>query len=223
MSDALVVDVFFDIVCPWCFIGNERLERVLALLDDATKVTVNHHPFALQPDTPPEGVNIPDMLKQKYGQDPKAMFKTVEAAAHDSGLALDLAKQPIMYPTTAAHTLIRHAAAKGTQRALASAMFVANFVDAKNIGDVDVLAQIASHHGFSPQEVKTLLASTSQAAQTRAEIAEASRQGIRGVPFFVFNQQLAVSGAQPERVLREVIAKVLGRDAAPATQAPAAP
>ena len=223
MHDALVVDVFSDVVCPWCFIGNERLEHALASLEHVASITVNHHPFALQPDTPPEGINIPDMLRTKYGQDPRAMFASVEGAAKESGLALDLSKQTTMYPTTSAHTLIRHAAAKGTQRALASALFVAYFVDAKNIGDVDVLAAVAVHHGFTPDEVKAILANPAEAAATRAEMAEAARQGIRGVPFFVFNQQLAVSGAQTERVFRDVIAKVLVREAALVPPTPAAP
>jgi predicted DsbA family dithiol-disulfide isomerase len=163
----------------------------------------------LDPETPPEGVDIPEMLQRKYGGDPKRMQATVEDAARQSGLELDLSKQRFMYPTEKAHTLIRHAAKKGTQAALAKALFRANFVEAKNIADPKVLAEVAAPHGFTAGEVETLCANEAEAQLTRREVSFASRSGIRGVPFFIFNEQLAMSGAQPESVFEEAIAEAL--------------
>jgi predicted DsbA family dithiol-disulfide isomerase len=200
----LSIDIFSDIVCPWCFIGTTRLDRALAALPEVT-AAVTYHPFQLQPDTPPEGVSIPDMLRTRYRADPLKMFATVEAAAAESGLALDLQKQPRMYPTAAAHTLLRHALSRGTQVALSRALFAAYFLDARNIGDPAVLAEIAGAHGFSADEVPALVTDSVALAATRQEAREASARGIRGVPFFVFNGKLAVSGAQPEAAFREVI------------------
>lgn len=197
------VDLYSDVVCPWCFIGSDRLEQVLA----GTDVPVRYRPFLLDPATPPEGKDIPAMLRQKYGVDPRAAFARVEAAARESGLALDLSRQSRSYPTVRAHTLLRHAAERGTQRKLARALFEANFVDAKDISDPAVLIPIAAAHGFAADEAERLVADQVELAETLAEAVAASRSGIRGVPFFVFDGRLAVSGAQPIEVLRGALAE----------------
>lgn len=89
----LTVDVFSDVVCPWCFIGADRLAKVLSAMSGEVSATVRYHPFMLDPQTPKEGVDIPELLRRKYGGDPKRMQATVEAAARQSGLTLDLSKQ----------------------------------------------------------------------------------------------------------------------------------
>jgi len=142
----LPIDLFTDIVCPWCFVGNERLERVLAA--SGQPAVVSHHPFLLHPDAPPEGTDIPAMIRERYGIDPQKVWGRLEAEARKSGIELDLSKVRYSYPTVRAHTLIRQAAAKGTQRALVRELFRANFLDAKNISDPEVLTEIAVRHGF---------------------------------------------------------------------------
>ena len=203
------IDVFSDVVCPWCFVGITRLERVIASFPHPYRFEVELHPFLLRPQTPPEGINISEMLRTKYGADPKTMFARVEAAAKESNLALDLQKQAFMYSSVGAHTLLRHALARGTQRELSRALFEAYFHEAKNIADVDVLSEIASAHGFSNSEAQTLLQDANEEASTKHLAHEASQEGITGVPFFVFAQKYAVNGAQPEEVLRKVLERVL--------------
>ena len=198
----LEIDLFSDIVCPWCFIGSHRLDQVLTPADD---VVVNYRTFMLDPSLPPEGDNIRERLRRKYGVEPERAFATVEAAARESGLALDLSKQTKMYRTESAHTLLRHALAKGTQRALARALFEAHFVEAKNISDIDTLAGIATRHGFEADEAVRLLGDPDERTLTQEEARNASEGGINGVPFFVFGGRLAVSGAQPISVLRAAI------------------
>jgi predicted DsbA family dithiol-disulfide isomerase len=163
---------------------------------------------------PPEGVSIPEKLRKKYGVDPRQLWGRVEAAARESGIALDLSLQPMMYPTAAAHTLVRHADAKGTQRALASAIFRAYFLDAANISDVGTLAGVAEQHGFTRDEALELASAEPELELTREEAISAAQGGIRGVPFFVFAGQLAVSGAQSVSVLQAAIRQALERPAA---------
>jgi predicted DsbA family dithiol-disulfide isomerase len=209
---SLRIDVFSDIVCPWCFVGTTRLGSVLSAWGEPLDVELTYHPFLLDPSTPPEGIVIEDMLRKKYGADPHSMFARVEGAAKQAGIDLDLKKQRLMVPTIAAHTLLRHAAEKGTQVAFVRALFEAYFHDAKNIADEAVLTELALGHGFSEDEALGLLRSPEELARTRAETQEAVRLGIRGVPFFVFNGELAVSGAQQPEVFRQVIRQALGNE-----------
>jgi predicted DsbA family dithiol-disulfide isomerase len=208
----LGIDLFVDIVCPWCFVGTERLERVLASLGlEAPGVILRHHPFFLDPNTPPEGENIPEMLRRKYGaSDPRPLWARLEAQARSAGIELDLSKQATMYPTARAHTLIRHAGPRGTQRALVRQLFRSYFLDARNIDDPAVLAEIAAGHGFSVEEVAALVAHAAELAVTSRQAHEAAASGIRGVPFFILDERLAISGAQTEQVFREAIARVRG-------------
>jgi predicted DsbA family dithiol-disulfide isomerase len=199
----VAIDLFTDIVCPWCFLGNEWLERVLAASGQAA--AVSHHPFLLDPHTPPEGKDIPAMLRQKYRVDPKQVWGRLEAEARKSGIEVDLSKVRYADPTLRAHTLIRLAATKGTQRALVRDLFRANFLEARNIHDLNVLTEIALRHGFLADEVAGLLADERELAATRADAAEAAASGITGVPFYVLDRRYAISGAQQEQVLRAAI------------------
>ena len=122
----------------------QRAARARARARSDAPARVTHHPFLLDPNTPPEGDDIPARLRRKYGVPPEQLWARLEAEARKSDLELDLSKQRWSYPTARAHTLIRHAAAKGTQRALVRALYRAYFQDARNINDTAVLAEIAA-------------------------------------------------------------------------------
>ena len=218
MPASLTIDLFSDVVCPWCFIGATRLEQVLAKLAGEVEAEVCYHPFFLDPHVPKQGLSVPDMLRKKYGADPKQLWARAEGAARESGLALDLSVQAMMYPTEAAHTLLRHAHAKETQGALAMAFFHAYFVEGKNIADESLLADIATQHGFGRDEALELATAEPELELTRDEALSAARGGIRGVPFFIFDGRLGVSGAQRVEVLEAAIRKALER---PLSEAPA--
>jgi predicted DsbA family dithiol-disulfide isomerase len=198
---ATEIDVFSDFVCPWCLIGTHRLERVLDDLDLGDETRIRYRPFMLDPNTPPEGKNIPDELRRKYGRDPAPMFARVEAEARASGIKLDLAKQPLMIPTARAHTLMQHTPIE-KQHALAKDLFEAYFLDARNISEIDVLTELAVAHGHVADEVARWLADPEELAATKREAEQASRMGIQGAPFFIIDSALAISGAQPEDVFR---------------------
>ena len=206
MPSNLTVDVVSVVVCPWCLIGTRRLQQVLAERPDVT-ATVSFHPFLLDPTTPEAGGDLREHLAKKYGMDPEKMFGRVEAVAKETGVPLDFAKVRRFASTVRAHTLLRHADAKGTQVALVNAFFDAYFLEGKDIGQSAVLAQIASGHGFTVDEATALLASDAELRATREEAAAAAAQGITGVPFFVFGGKFAFSGAQPKEVFVQALEK----------------
>jgi predicted DsbA family dithiol-disulfide isomerase len=213
MTASLCIDVFSDVVCPWCFIGSTRLAQALASMASEVEAEVCYHPFFLDPELPKAGVSIRDKLRKKFGVDPKQLWGKVEAAAAQSGISLDLSLQPLMYPTAAAHTLLRHAHAKGTQPALVAALFRAYFQEAANIADEGLLASIAARHGFTSAEAFDLVTTPAELELTRDEALAAAQGGIRGVPFFIFSGRLAVSGAQSVSVLTSTIRQALLRAA----------
>lgn len=185
-----------DVICPWCLIGEKRLRDALAQRPDI-EATVVFHPFLLDPSTPAEGADLRERLKKKYGADPEKMFARVEQAARESGIPLDFSKVRRTPSTLAAHVLIEQAAERGTQVALVRAIFGAYFLEGKDVGDPDVLAEIASHHGFSKDEARALVTDSSEREKIRSEAHAAAQQGVDGVPFFILDQKLAFSGAQP--------------------------
>ncbi|ADO68353.1 DsbA family oxidoreductase [Stigmatella aurantiaca] len=203
----LTIDVHSDIVCPFCFISTRRLKNVLESLPEPIDVTVNHHAFFLRPTTPPEGLDLREYYRKKYGERIKELFAPLEAEARGSGIPLDLSKQTMAYQTTAAHTLIRHAHAKGTQLKLTDALFTAYFIDAKNVANPEVLAEIAAPYGFEAKETLRLVQDPTELAITHKEAEKALAMGVRGVPRFVFNNRFTLSGGQPPEAFRLAIQK----------------
>lgn len=207
----LSIDVVSDVVCPWCLIGVHRLEQALEALPDV-EAEVRFHPFLLDPSTPDEGVDLRERLRAKYGIPAERMFGRVEAAARESGIPLDFTKVTRSVATVRAHTLIRHALARGTQRALKKALLEAYFLEGRDVGDVDVLADIASHHGFDEDEARALVSDDEELRATRQAASRMASQGIDGVPFFILDQRLALSGAQPVETMKAAIARALSSE-----------
>lgn len=200
LKNVVDIDLYTDFSCPWCYIGAERVVSMLESYSFSKPVRFHHRVYLLSPDMPEEGVNIPEDLRRRYGREPADMFARVEAAAHAAGLPLDLSKVTQGYPTLRAHALLLHAEAKGTQDLLKRDIFRANFVDAKNINDVDVLIELGVKHGFTEDEVRSIVTSPAELDAVRRQAMRATTVA-RGVPFFVFNEDRAISGAQPENVI----------------------
>lgn len=205
MSGVVSIDVYSDISCPWCFIGGRRLQRVLRELTPDIRAEVRHHPYLLHPDAPREGVNVHARLAERYGSDPAPLFARVEEAAREEGIDLDLSRQPLAFDTAAAHTLVRHAAALGTQSELLDALFSAYFLEGLDVSDPEVLVRVAAPHGFGAEQVRALAGNDAELSLTRMEAADASRRGVQGVPFFVLAGRYALSGAQPDEVFNAAI------------------
>jgi predicted DsbA family dithiol-disulfide isomerase len=208
----LSIDIVSDVICPWCLIGVRRLDQALDSFPEPVDAKMAFHPFLLDPSTPAGGADLRERLRAKYGVDPDKMFGRVEAAARESGIPLDFAKVRRTPSTIAAHTLLGHALAKGTQRALAGALFSAYFLEGKDIGDPAILGDIAITHGFERDEAIRLTTDASELTRTRAEAAASAARGITGVPFFVFGGRVGVNGAQSVDVLRGAIGKAIATD-----------
>jgi predicted DsbA family dithiol-disulfide isomerase len=209
MTRKLKIDLFTDTVCPWCLVGAARLDRAIDDLPADVEVDVENHAFYLDPDTPPEGVLVADKLRQKYGRDPKELWARVENEARASGIDLDLSKQPRSYPTAKGHTLVRLARVKGTQHALANAIAEAYFLEHRQINDDEVLAGIATGFGYAYDEALQVMRDPDELGTTHDLAIAAARQGINGVPFFVFNNRYAMSGCQPKEVFGQALQMAL--------------
>ncbi len=209
MTRTLKIDLFTDIVCPWCLVGSVRLDKAVAALPADIQVDVENHPFYLDPNTPPEGYDVAEMLRTKYRREPKEMWARVEGEAKKSGIDLDLSQQPRSFPTQKAHTLIRLSRPKGTQHALANAIASAYFLDHRQVNDDAVLAEIATGFGFTREEALSDMRDTRELAISHQLATDAAAEGIQGVPFFIFDNRFALSGAQPEEVFGMAFAKAL--------------
>lgn len=215
MSRTIKVDLFTDIVCPWCLVGSVRLDQAIARLPAGVTVDVENHPFYLDPSTPPEGVDVAEMLRTKYGRDPREMWARVEEQARTAGVALDLSRQPRSFPTQKPHTLIRLARSKGTQHEFANAVVWAYFMDHRQVNDDEVLAEIATGFGFDRDEALAAINDAEALAVTHGLAVSAAQQGIQGVPFFVFDQRFALSGAQPDAMFDRAFELALNPEQTP--------
>ena len=197
------IDVWTDVVCPWCLIGSARLDKAIAELPADVSIEVENHPFYLDPNTPPEGYDVGEMLKSKYGREPRDMWARPQEEARKSGIELDLSQQPRTFPTQKAHTIVRLALDKGTQHQLANVIANAYFLEHRQVNDDEVLAEIAAEHGFARDEALGLMGDPAELKTSHELAIWAAQQGIQGVPFFIFDNKFAMSGCQPEEVFAE--------------------
>ncbi len=209
------IDIVSDVVCPWCYIGKRHVELAISQWRERhpdAQVKVRWHPFQLNPDLPLEGTDRKGYLEAKFGgpQRAKEIYARVSAAGRNAGLELNfdgILKQP---NTLAAHALIAYAQSVNDGAhadAVAERLFKAYFVDGKFIGDVEVLVAIAAECGLDADAARVVLTGRATLEQIAAQDANVRQQGVTGVPFFVFNQKVALSGAQPPKVLLDAMEK----------------
>jgi len=195
----LRIDLYTDITCPWCLLGQRRLDKVLTERAPKLAVEIHHHPILLLPDAPVAGLNIADLLRVRHGvTDPKTAFARVEAEARASGLDLNLSRQPLVYPTQSAHAVIHAARERGTQHVLAVAISEAYFLYARNIADAEVLADIAADHGFDRAEALAIALDPDQLKRIELEAEKSAAAGVRSIPHFVFGGRIAINGGRNE-------------------------
>ncbi|MBP6850643.1 MAG: DsbA family oxidoreductase [Rhodoferax sp.] len=211
LAPTLTIDIVSDVVCPWCYIGKRKLEAALELpgAADLPPVEVRWHPFQLNPDLPQEGVSRKQYLEDKFGGPERAaeIYARVRAAGRTAGLELNIdgiTRQP---NTQAAHALIAFAqqAGSGAGSDIKERVLKAYFVENRFIGDVEVLVDIAREAGLDADAARAHLSDPAQQQAVAQADAQARSMGISGVPFFIFNQKLAVSGAQDPATLLDAM------------------
>ena len=208
------IDVVSDVVCPWCYIGKRRLAAALSRVTGDHRdidFAVSWHPFQLNPELPAAGADRKRYLEAKFGgpQHAAEIFDRVRVAGTAVGIAFDfdaIARQP---NTLDAHRLITWAQQQGAADTLVEKLFRAYFIEGRFIGDRTVLAAIAGDAGFDADAAGAMLASDQGVDAVQGMDRRVRELGVSGVPFFIFDSRLAVSGAQEPDALVGVIEEAL--------------
>jgi predicted DsbA family dithiol-disulfide isomerase len=210
------IDVISDVVCPWCYIGERRLEKAIAEVSDQVEVEIEYHPFELNPDMPAEGRNQQEYLTKKFGSEAKyqQIVNHVTEVAMQEGLHFDFKKQNISPNTRDSHRLIWFAKKHGKQIEMKEALMKAYFEEGVDLTKTESLLSISTKVGLAVEETKVFLNSTEGLVEvTTAEMQNAQR-GISGVPFYIINNQYGVSGAQPSEIFAKAFLEISAENVA---------
>ncbi|GCF08077.1 DsbA family oxidoreductase [Dictyobacter arantiisoli] len=202
------IEIWSDIACPWCYIGKRRFESALAQFEHRDQVEIIWRSFELAPDAAlkTEG-SMEEVVAKKYGlsrEQAAESNRTITQLAAKEGLEYHL-DQIQMTNTFDAHRLIHLAAHHGLQDVAKERLLKAYFVEARNVGEIDTLVQLASEIGLDAEEARTALSSDTYADAVRTDEERAHVFGITGVPFFAIDEKYGISGAQPTDVFSRAL------------------
>jgi len=207
MAERFTIDVVSDAICPWCFLGKRRLDAALGALD--MDVFIRWRPYMLDPTIPPEGLDRDEYMLNKFGPE---RIKTIHDPLIDAGRGLDVPYHFDLITRTPntldAHRLIRWAHTVERQNEMVERLFMAYWSEGRDIGNRDVLAQCAGEAGINAQQIRELLDTDQDVAETKAEIEHATNIGVTGVPTYILAQSYALVGAQSPEVLIDAINRV---------------
>jgi predicted DsbA family dithiol-disulfide isomerase len=211
----LTIDIVSDVVCPWCYLGKRRLEEALQKLG-RTDATVRWRPFQLDESIPEQGLDRQAYMRGKFGDLSRlqSVHDRLVAYGKDVGAAYDFEAITRAPNTLKAHRLIRWAGEAGVQDAVVDRLFRAYFEQGQDIGDIATLADIAADSGLDREEIARRLASDEDEQAAQSEIDAWRRAGVTGVPFFIFNEKLAVPGAEGVDTLVAAMIEAENRPAA---------
>ncbi len=203
------LDIFSDPVCPWCYIGKTYLDRALERAADHP-FAIEWHPFQLNPDMAPGGVDRLDYLGARFGGRDKAvaMSQRIELAAREAGIEIDFDRIARIPNTLDAHRLIHWAGLEGRQTPMVSALFRAYWREGRDIGDPEVLADVAAGVGLDRAVIARLLASDADRTDIADRDAHARSRGVSAVPTFLIANRYVLQGAQPDTTWAEAIAEL---------------
>ncbi|CAM3428651.1 DsbA family oxidoreductase [Kibdelosporangium persicum] len=197
------VEIWSDVICPWCYIGKARFESALAGFEHRDEVEVIYRSFELDPNRA-SVEPVEQLLTERYGPQAAQMEQQVAALAQDEGLGYRTDRE--VGNTFDIHRVLHLARAKGVEHELMTAMFAANFADARPIFTADTVVDVAVSVGLDKADVVRVLDDkTAYADDVRAEEREAAQLGARGVPFFVLDRKVGVSGGQPVEVFAQAL------------------
>ena len=215
-TQPIKLDIMSDPICPWCFIGKAYLDKALSAHPNHPFL-IEWHPFQLNPDMPANGMGRREYLEGKFGGKEAAVraYAPVVESAKTAGVAIDFEGMKRTPNTINAHRLIHWAGIEGRQTAAVSALFKAYFTDAHDIGDPDVLIDIAKSVEMNGDVVKRLLDSDEDLKLIQDRDKHSRKMGINSVPTFIIANQHAVPGAQPPELWAQVIADLAAQADAP--------
>ncbi len=199
------IDIYSDIVCPWCYVGKRRLERALTSIGGDVHVT--WRPFQLNPTMPLDGMNRKAYLAAKFGSLEAfgRMEEQLLAVGTDEQIPFAFEKIQRTPNTFASHRLVWYAEQLGRQDSAVESLFQGYFTEGVDIGSMSVLGQLAGRAGLDVEAVESFLHSEDGTAEVKAEEAGGRRLGISGVPYFVLNGTVAIFGAQPPDIIASAI------------------
>ena len=204
------VEIYSDIACPWCYIGERRFARALAAFPQAEQVEVVFRPYQLDPEAPATPRPLVESLGRKFGTRMKEMLGRVSDAARGEGIEMRWDEAQAVNTLTA-HRLLRYAEREhgpAVQRAIAEKLFDAHFSRGANVADHAVLAGLAAEAGLDAERVRAHLETDEGLREVTKEIEEAQRLGIRAVPTFVFDGRYIVEGGQPAPTFLQALEEV---------------
>ena len=213
----LTVDIVSDVVCPWCFIGRRRLDVAIGEWgrDGGSALQIRWHPFELNPDLPLAGMPRAQYVERKFGSRSREVYDRVARVGRDVGIAFAFERIERQPNTRPAHALIAAAPAGAVQDAVADALFRAYFLDGRDLSDARTLIEVATGAGLAEGVAREALDDPALAGRIEAAETRAWSLGIGGVPYFIFGERIAVSGAQEPPVLLEALRRARP-EAAPA-------
>lgn len=218
----LSIDIWSDVMCPWCIIGYKQLQRALADLEGEIAADIRWHPFELNPDMPPEGEDIGRHMLRKYGQEPsesgmRHMQQIAEQAGYEMRYLGEGEEPPRhLWNTLAAHKLLHWALdvfGAEAQTRLKLALFDAHFQERRNVSDREVLLEIAERVSLDRAGAEAALDDESLTATIRRKEAEAIEMSITSVPMMLVNGRYMIPGAQEPEVYANALRKVVARSA----------
>ena len=198
MNETVMVEVFSDIACPWCYIGEHRLTLAMEQ-NPEIEVEWNWRPYQLQPRLPAEGVEWGPFARSKFAGDAgaAAAFRTVTQAGQGDGIEFRFDRITRAPNTARAHQMVLFASKHGAGRATARALFRAYFGEGRDITSIETLVEIGASEGLDRSPLEAYLHSGAGLKEVVESQEEAMQLGVAGVPFYIFNRRFAISGAQP--------------------------
>jgi len=208
-SQGLRVEIYSDVVCPWCYVGKRRLEQALIDMKDRPQAQITWRPFQLNPTMPKEGMDRTMYLKAKFGSLDafREMEERLLAVGAEEHIPFAFEKVTRTPNTFMAHRLIWYAGRQDHQDAVVESLFRGYFTEGVDIGSMPVLTQLAGRAGLDVAVVESFLCGAEGTTEVKAEEAVGRQLGIRGVPYFVLNGGASISGAQPPDIFVSAIQK----------------
>lgn len=210
------VEIWSDIMCPFCYVGKRHFENALEQLSFANEIDVEWKSFQLDPTLPEKGMSesTKNYLVKRKGMPEvqiEGMFAHLEQVGQQVGIAF---KQDISIPvnTFRAHRLVHLAQKDGKGSQMEESLFRAHFTEGKDVGDIEILSGLAAQIGMDKEAVASFLAGDEESLEVQNDIQEAQNLGISGVPFFVIDRKYAISGAQPVETFVDALTEAYEKD-----------